>query len=1381
MKPLRFTADLRIAFIYAAFGGLWILLSDSLLAAFVTDPETITRIQTYKGWGFVAASALLIFLLLRHELKLRNNTEDELVESRNLYHTAFDDLLEGVQVIDHDWRYVYVNEAAARQGRSARAALTGRTMMEAYPGIENTEWFAILRDSMANRVVRHAENEFVFPDGSRGWFNLSIQPVPEGVLILSFDITESTRALKALSESQSRLAGMIENAMDAIISLDEDQRIILFNPAAERMFGCPAAKALGQPLDLFIPQRYREAHRGHIRAFGDTRQTGRLLENLPTLVGLRADNTEFPVNATISQVELEGRKLFTAIVRDVTENQHVIEALRQAEEKYRGIFENAMDGIFQSTPEGRFLAVNPAFARMLGYATPEELIETVTDIGSQIYVDSQRRAEFSQLIMERGSLSGFEFEMLRKDGGRIWVTENARAVRDESGVIQFFEGTTEDITARKQAEEEIRRRAGEFSALYETARDLAARHEPSSLLNAIVERARALLDVPASGIYLYDPKRGDLEMSLTIGMPVPVGARLKLGEGMAGKVAQTRQPLIVDDYAAWEGRSRQYEGIPIKAVVQVPMLFAGELIGVLAVDGDPASDRKFTQNDSHILMLLAEYAASAIHSMRLYGQAQQEIAERKQAEGALREAERRYRTLVEQLPNVVTYIDSADPEVGTLYVSPQIEEMLGFKPEEWQSDPRMWHNQIFLEDRERILAEDKRHDETGETLTCEYRLSAKGGRVVWVYDEAVMLCDETGKPLYSHGIMIDITERKLAEVALRESERRYRALFEQSHDAMFILDMQGNHLVANQRAADMLGYTPEELIGLSFRSISAETTQSENILKRLLGGEQIPLYERIFRKKNGDLIPVEINVELIRDMYGNPLHIQSAVRDISERKRAEQALRGSEEKLRLFVEHVPVVLAMLDRDMRYIAVSRRLITDYNLEETDITGRSHYEVFPDIPERWKEIHQRGLAGEVIRSEEDEFIRMDGSVQWLRWEVLPWYTADDKIGGIVIFTEEISERKRAVTELRRYAQNTAAMYELSQQMLTSSNLEQIYTSAHQAVKKMMPCDSFVVALLDKKTQEIEDSYLWDHDKRWPPARHPISQAQLTTYIISSATPLLVNRWDESHDRMTGAAVFGYTEQDTLSVLAVPLFHTSGECFGMISTQAYLPDAYTEEHLQLLATVASQISETIENVRLVSDLQKSNMELFLAYDATIEGWSHAMDLRDKETEGHTQRVTGLTLELARQMGVSEPEIVQIRRGALLHDIGKLGVPDIILLKSDMLTDEEWEVMRKHPQFAYEMLAGIDYLKDALDIPLCHHERWDGKGYPRGLKGEEIPLAARIFAVVDVWDAITTDRPYRLGWSKEAAIQHIRSESGRHFDPVVVENFLALILHVE
>jgi putative nucleotidyltransferase with HDIG domain len=195
------------------------------------------------------------------------------------------------------------------------------------------------------------------------------------------------------------------------------------------------------------------------------------------------------------------------------------------------------------------------------------------------------------------------------------------------------------------------------------------------------------------------------------------------------------------------------------------------------------------------------------------------------------------------------------------------------------------------------------------------------------------------------------------------------------------------------------------------------------------------------------------------------------------------------------------------------------------------------------------------------------------------------------------------------------------------------------------------------------------------------------------------------------------------------------------------------------------------------LFNDLQQSNFELTLAYDATIAGWSRAMDLRDKETEGHTQRVTDLTLKLARAMNISEAQLTHIRQGALLHDIGKMGVPDNILLKADTLTDEEWEKMRKHPDFAYEMLSSIRYLQPALDIPYCHHEKWDGSGYPRGLKGAEIPIAARIFAVADVWDAITSDRPYRNSWSKEAALEYIKEQSGKYFDPQVVEWFLELI----
>lgn len=218
-------------------------------------------------------------------------------------------------------------------------------------------------------------------------------------------------------------------------------------------------------------------------------------------------------------------------------------------------------------------------------------------------------------------------------------------------------------------------------------------------------------------------------------------------------------------------------------------------------------------------------------------------------------------------------------------------------------------------------------------------------------------------------------------------------------------------------------------------------------------------------------------------------------------------------------------------------------------------------------------------------------------------------------------------------------------------------------------------------------------------------------------------------------------------------------------------------TAEWLKFFEALAGQTAIAIDNATLFQNLQQTNTELRLAYDATIEGWSHALDLRDKETEGHTRRVTEMSLRLAKRIGVSEKEQVHVRRGALLHDIGKMGIPDEILHKAGILTEEEWRVMRKHPQFAYDMLSPISYLQDALDIPYCHHEKWDGTGYPRGLKGEQIPLIARIFAVVDVWDAVTSDRPYRAAWSQEKALYHIRSLSGSHFDAHVVEAFLIMM----
>jgi HD-GYP domain-containing protein (c-di-GMP phosphodiesterase class II) len=206
-----------------------------------------------------------------------------------------------------------------------------------------------------------------------------------------------------------------------------------------------------------------------------------------------------------------------------------------------------------------------------------------------------------------------------------------------------------------------------------------------------------------------------------------------------------------------------------------------------------------------------------------------------------------------------------------------------------------------------------------------------------------------------------------------------------------------------------------------------------------------------------------------------------------------------------------------------------------------------------------------------------------------------------------------------------------------------------------------------------------------------------------------------------------------------------------------------------------VASQLEHALQkNDALVSTLRKSNTDMRNAYETTLEGWSHALEIRDRETEGHTQRVTDIVTRIAILMGFSEEQLIHIHRGALLHDIGKLGIADELLHKPGPLTEQEMKIMRTHPQIAYNLLYPIEYLRSALPIPHYHHEKWDGTGYPNGLKGNDIPLEARIFAIIDVYDALSHDRPYRKAWEKEKVLEYIKSESGKHFDPAVVEIFI-------
>jgi putative nucleotidyltransferase with HDIG domain len=330
----------------------------------------------------------------------------------------------------------------------------------------------------------------------------------------------------------------------------------------------------------------------------------------------------------------------------------------------------------------------------------------------------------------------------------------------------------------------------------------------------------------------------------------------------------------------------------------------------------------------------------------------------------------------------------------------------------------------------------------------------------------------------------------------------------------------------------------------------------------------------------------------------------------------------------------------------------------------------------------------------------------------------------------------------------------------------DLHQLIKLIIETAADLLACEAVSILLYNEASSSLFFTETSKSDITKLAETHVPLQNSLAGAIFLENKALILNdgQTDPRHFSLAGRHV----NFQTRSLLGVPM-RIRERVTGVVEALNKINGAFDLDDQEILTVIASQAAVAIQNAKLVMDLQQ-------AYNSTLEGWSSALDLRDRETQGHTRRVTEMSLDLARKMGISAENLVAFRQGALLHDIGKMGIPDNILHKPGALTGAEQETMRQHTFIAHELLAPINYLRPALDIPYCHHEKWDGSGYPRGLKAEQIPLAARIFAVVDVWDALTSERPYRGSWSKEKARAYIVAQAGIHFDPQVVEAFLKL-----
>ena len=774
------------------------------------------------------------------------------------------------------------------------------------------------------------------------------------------------------------------------------------------------------------------------------------------------------------------------------------------------------------------------------------------------------------------------------------------------------------------------------------------------------------------------------------------------------------------------------------------------------------------------------------------------VTERKQADDIFQKSEQRFKSLVEHSLEEISLVN-AD---GTLtYESPSTRRPLGYPP-----DSLVGYNIIDLFHPDDRAAAVQLLEQVGKTpgsiKEASFRLRHQNGSWRWMEGSLINLLDEPAV----QSIVInyrDVTKRKLAEQEIADL-----AKFPSENPFPIIrLSKKGKVMYANAASSVILkawdcevsDKAPKLWCDLAVKTLksrqndSIEVEYQENIyafvIHPVLGSDYVNLYARnITPRKQAEEKLIISNDELsMLFELSHSLAEADTLEDILNlvNRHAVESVHATFARI-AFVEGENYIMQAayprrpLDHDL---GVGKRCkVTSLPYSQSILEKNEAMILKADDPD--------------ISAEEKKFLLLNfaQSLCLIPLRMNDSSQASEKLMGLLMLGEARNENRQPFTPDKiRLAQTigdsaAVAIRRMVLREQTEQNLNQLISLSQIDLAIISSSDmkfSLGVLLLEAvKLLKVDAAGVWQFNPTSQMLEFVTSRGfQSTAFGNSKPLHLLEGfagkavlerriihvpdlRAQNVHPRLTKSLA----EEPYKDYYAVPLV-VKDQVKGVMEVFHRSEIEATDDWLKFLNALANQAAIAIDNSSLFNDLERSNTELTQAYDATIQGWSKALDLRDKETEGHTQRVSTLTTKLGRQFGMSEAELVHVRRGTLLHDIGKMGVPDGILLKPGPLTAEEWVIMRKHPTYAYELLYPIHYLRPAVDIPYCHHEMWDGKGYPRGLKGKDIPLAARIFAVVDVWDALNSDRPYRVAWPEEKVLAHIRALSGTHFDPQVVK----------
>ena len=736
-----------------------------------------------------------------------------------------------------------------------------------------------------------------------------------------------------------------------------------------------------------------------------------------------------------------------------------------------------------------------------------------------------------------------------------------------------------------------------------------------------------------------------------------------------------------------------------------------------------------------------------------------DITERKRTEGALRQAhdelemhvhertmqlervEEDYRSLFE---NAVDGIFQTRPDGSYLRANSALATLYGYaSPEELMAELRATN--LYVESGRRaefarLMCE---HDAVSE---FESAVRRKDGTIIWISESSRAIRDDKGEIMRYEGMVVDITERNRAQEALRASHEMLQSIMDSIPQRIFWKDLHSVYQGGNRNFARAAGLTrPEDIVGLTDFDLPWETETAEwfRAVDRRVMDSNMPELNLVeaARQAGGEQTWAETNKIPLHDAEGRVVGVLGTYEDITERRQAEEALRDRTQILGNILSTIPHLVFWKDTDLVYQGGNVNIARAAGLSSPEeIVGKTDYDLPWTAEETaaFRDLDRRVMtSGEPMLNVEQTMLRADGvSVTGLTSKI-PMRDEAGHIFGVLGIYHDITERRQAEEALRASEERLRTVVAGAPLILFAVDADGVFTfSDGRGLNALGQTPGQVVG------QSIFEVY-GDHDG-----------------LLSTIHRVLAG------ETVSSVLEIGGTVFETL---LSPQYDEGGTVSGAIGVSLDVTERQWAE--SEILNLNAQLEQRLDRITML------NFELAQAYDATIEGWSRALDLRDKETEGHSRRVTDLTLRLADAFGFSSEEMIHIRRGALLHDIGKMGIPDVVLLKPGPLSGSERALMERHPDYAREMLSPIEFLRPALEIPYGHHEKWDGTGYPQGLAGCAIPLPARLFAVVDVWDALRSDRPYRSAWSLERTRDHIASLAGTHFDPQVVRAFLEYV----